>query len=257
MNRYIYGGWRGRVGYIGPCPGEHELLEFYQIAPPGVSLVATGLSVQGIDAKNLNAALAQPLATAIRDMADYDVSCIVLAGEPMVFLNGYGSEERLNKVAAEITPCPFTHNLPCAVGALRYLGVKKLALATPYSVRDVEGKDVTRERWESYLTKAGFDLVAFGTLALPTNRDVARLPIDAPYQFARKVVAEAKTAPDGVYMPCAAWRAPINVAPLEADLGIPVVCSVQAWTWKALQLIGVREARPGFGKLFQEWKMSE
>ena len=253
----MYSGWRGRIGHIAPCPVEYEIQEFYQMAPPGVSLVAVTLSVQEIDAKSLDAALGQPVINAIRDMAGEAVDYIVLAGEPMVFLNGYGSEARLNKIAAGITSIPFTHNLPCAVEALRHLGIKKLALATPYSVRDIEGKDVTYERWRAYLTDAGFDLVGFATTALPTNRDVSHLPYFAPYQLAKRAAAEATSRPDGVYMPCARWRSPGNIARLETDLGIPVVTSVQAWMWKALQVVGIREARPGFGRLFEGWKMAE
>lgn len=253
----MYGGWRGRIGYIGPCPGEHELMEFYQIAPPGVSLVATGLSVQEIEANTLEAALAQPLARAIRDMDEYDVSAIILAGEPMVFLKGYGSEARLNAIASGITQRPFTHNLPCVVEALRTLNVKRLALATPYSVRDHDGTDVTQQRWGAYFEEAGIELAAFEGLALPTNRDVARLSVHEPYRLGAKVLREARVAPDALYMPCAAWRAPMNIAKLERDFGIPVICSVQAWTWKAMQLIGVREVRPGFGKLFEGWHKTD
>jgi maleate cis-trans isomerase len=41
---------------------------------------------------------------------------------------------------------------------------------------------------------------------------------------------------------------------IEKDLGVPVVASVQAWLWKALQIVGVHEIKAGFGRLFKEWK---
>jgi maleate isomerase len=37
---------------------------------------------------------------------------------------------------------------------------------------------------------------------------------------------------------------------LERDLGKPVISSNQAMMWHALRSAGIREAVPGFGKLF-------
>lgn len=40
------------------------------------------------------------------------------------------------------------------------------------------------------------------------------------------------------------------IAPLEADLGVPVVSAIQASFWDALRLAGVRDSKAGFGRLF-------
>jgi maleate cis-trans isomerase len=249
-------GWRARIGHISPAPAEAECRDFYQFAPQGVSLVITALSVQEISTQNLERAVTQAAANSISDLAVEQVDCIVLAGEPMVFLYGYGSEERLNKIAGEITSIPFTHNLPCAVEALRYLKVKKLALATPYSVKNDDGDDIAYQKWKEYFLEAEFDLVGFATLSKPTNRDVAVLPDYSPYQLAKRAINEARTAPDCVYLPCARWSGPSNINRIEEDFGIPVVTSVQAWTWKALQIVGIHEIKPGSGSLFHDWALS-
>lgn len=246
-------GWRARIGYVSPCPGEGEVLDFYQIAPSGVSLVVATLSVQRIDQKSLSSALSEPLDRAIRDLAEEEVDFIVLAGEPMVFLGGYGSEQHLNDRAKKITSIPFTHNLPCAVEALRHLGVRRVAMAMPYIVRDGEGRDVTYERWASYMKGAGFELVGFKTLGQPSNRDISYLPVYASYRLAREVYEESGERPEAIYIPCGRWPAARNISKLEYDLGIPVVTSIQAWAWKALKEVNIREVQVGFGRLFEGW----
>jgi maleate isomerase len=250
-------GWRARIGYISPCPGEGEILDFYQIAPSGVSLVVATLSVQRIDEKSLSSALSDPLDRAIRDSADEEVDFIVLAGEPMVFLNGYGSEQVLNNRAKQITSIPFTHNLPCVVEALRHLHVRKIALATPYIVKDAEGRDVTYEKWRAYIKGAEFELVGFKTLGQPSNRDISHLPLYASYRLAKEVYEEAGERPEAIYIPCGRWPAVRNISKLEYDLGIPVVTSIQAWTWKALKEVNIREVQAGYGRLFDGWSQKQ
>jgi len=246
-------GWRARIGFISPCPAESQVYDFYQMAPLGVSVVVTTLSVQKIEQKSLDSAVSDPLERAIKDLAEERVDFIVLGGEPMVFLNGYGSEKTLNHRAQQITSIPFTHNLPCVVEALRHLNATKIAIATPYSVKNAEGQDVTHEKWKSYISGAGFELVGFKTLSQPTNRDVSNLPIYASYQLAKQVYEGSNGKPHAIYIPCARWQAVKNISKIEHDLGIPVVTSIQAWLWKALKELNVREVQSGYGRLFEGW----
>lgn len=246
-------GWRARVGYICPCPAEVEAYLFYQIVPPGVSLVVTGLSVQEIEEESLGSAVSDPVTTAIRDMAKAEVDFIILAGEPMVFLGGYGSEQSLNDRAKQITSIPFTHNLPCALEALRSVGAKKVAIATPYVVKDGSGSDATQEKWGAYMGQAGFELVDLKTSGMTSNRAVAFLPDYASYRLAKEVWRASRQKPDAIYIPCAGWESPRNISALEHDLGIPVVTSLQASIWKALKELNIHEVQPGYGRLFEGW----
>jgi maleate cis-trans isomerase len=53
-----------------------------------------------------------------------------------------------------------------------------------------------------------------------------------------------------VFISCTGFRTIENIAKLEADLGKPVVTSNQATYADCLRFLGVGEARPGFGSLF-------
>ncbi|MCC6889045.1 MAG: hypothetical protein IT536_10980 [Hyphomicrobiales bacterium] len=246
-------GWRARICFIAPCPAETQVYDFYRMAPAGVSVVVVTLSVQKIEEKNLELAVSDPLERAIKDADGEDVDFIILGGEPMVFLKGYGSEKTLNDRAKTITSVPFSHNLPCVVEALSHLNARKIAIATPYSVKGAKGQDVTLEKWGSYIRGAGLDLVGFKTLAQPSNRDISRLPTHASYRLAKEVYEESSDKPDAIYIPCARWQAIANIERLEHDLGIPVVTSIQAWVWKALKDLNIREVQPGYGRLFDGW----
>jgi len=250
-------GWRARIGYICPCPAEIEAYLFYRIVPSGVSMVVSGLSVQEIAEENLSTAISESAGRAIQDMAKAEVDFIILAGEPMVFLKGYGSEQSLNEQAKVLTSTPFTHNLPCAVEALRHLNAINISIATPYIVRDEKGQDVTYEKWKAYLHAAGFNLVSFKTFGIQSNREVSRLPIDASFRLAREAYSAAELIPDAIYIPCAGWEAPLNISMLENDLDVPVITSLQASIWKALKELHIQEVQPEYGRLFEGWAKRE
>ncbi|HEY3169257.1 MAG TPA: hypothetical protein VGK57_18640 [Candidatus Binatia bacterium] len=43
---------------------------------------------------------------------------------------------------------------------------------------------------------------------------------------------------DGVYMPCNKWRTVSVIERIERNEGKPVVTNTQAWTWKAMRIMG-------------------
>ncbi len=239
-------GWRGRIGYISPSPNDAVGADFYKVVPDGVVLVSNALRLQQIHIGSLEIAWQETLQAA-RDLADQDVDLICSAGDPIYTLRGYGADrEMIEKIEAE-TGTAATTTLTAAMEALRALRVTKVAVATPYPAQfsQLLGK---------YLEASGFQVLTIAGYMTPenfSNRELARLSDAIPYQVARKAVKEAPRA-EGVYMPCARWPA-IHVAEvLERDLGIPVVTSAQAFIWKGLKTVGVREVKPGFGSLLQK-----
>ncbi len=71
-------------------------------------------------------------------------------------------------------------------------------------------------------------------------------------EIAAMVRAVAQAAPDAITTFCTNLRAAALVAPLEAELGIPVLDTIAVVVWSALRLAGVDPARvQGWGRLFQ------
>jgi maleate isomerase len=82
---------------------------------------------------------------------------------------------------------------------------------------------------------------------LQKDYDVGRVSLDEVY----RVVRETKLPEsDGIFISCTNLRSVGAIAPLEADLGVPVVSAIQASFWDALRLAGVRDSKAGFGRLF-------
>jgi maleate cis-trans isomerase len=56
---------------------------------------------------------------------------------------------------------------------------------------------------------------------------------------------------DSIVISCTNLRAAPAIAPLEAELGIPVVTSNQAGIWQSLRLLGIDAAISGYGALLE------
>lgn len=81
---------------------------------------------------------------------------------------------------------------------------------------------------------------------LNTNAEMAELP---PERIAEQVRASATTDADACFISCTAIRSAGLIAPLEAELGMPVITSNQVMAWHMLRRCGIGDAVPGFGRL--------
>jgi maleate isomerase len=124
------------------------------------------------------------------------------------------------------------------LAALAHLGVKRVALATPYS------REWTL-RGKSHLEAHGIEVASWGNLD-----DVCNIYDETPeraHALARRVdVPQAQAIfLSGVGMPT------IDVlARLEHELGKPVISSCSAMVWNALRTAGADGTVSGFGRLF-------
>jgi maleate isomerase len=125
------------------------------------------------------------------------------------------------------------------LAALQHLGVKKLALGTPYP-EAISAKG--RAFWEA----AGFDIVGYQRMV-----DVQNIYAETE-QRAYQLARQANT-PDAeaVFLSGTGLPTVAVLETLEQDLKKPVLSSNQASLWQALRLAGVRQAIPGFGSLLR------
>jgi maleate cis-trans isomerase len=123
------------------------------------------------------------------------------------------------------------------VRALERLGVRRLALATPYSPE-------TTLQGKAHLEAHGLQVVNFVNLKGVTN--IYDETAERAYRLARMVDREDAEAVflSGTGMP----TLPVLEA-LEHDLGKPVISSASAIMWHALRLAGVGQPIPGYGRL--------
>lgn len=126
------------------------------------------------------------------------------------------------------------------VHAVQALGLKRIGFASPYvpAINDLA---------VAFLEETGVETVnrseVSGTL---DNYGQGELTPEAVYELGR-----AADHPDAeaVVLSCTDMRSVETIARLEAKLGKPVMTSNQAMVFQAMQLAGLSEGLPGFGKL--------
>ncbi|WP_299822249.1 ectoine utilization protein EutA [uncultured Jannaschia sp.] len=126
-----------------------------------------------------------------------------------------------------------------AVRAFGALGVRRIALLTPYLIE-------TTEAVTAYFTAAGFDVVRTCCMDIADDRDIARISSDTIVAS-----AEAADAPEAeaMFIACTATPALGLIAGIEARLGKPMVTSNQASLWQMLDIAG-QPMPQGYGRLF-------
>lgn len=113
--------------------------------------------------------------------------------------------------------------------ALHHLGIKRLAIATPYDT------DITQLLID-FLAEAGVGVASSTHLGL--HGLIWRVPYASTVELVREAVDLAAGC-DAVFVSCTNVPTYDLIAPLERELGIPVLTANQVTIWAALQLAGV------------------
>jgi maleate isomerase len=175
----------------------------------------------------------------IRSLVDLGPAVIVLAHTAVSYLNGAVGEAALAARLTKLAGTRATTAAGAVTAGLRQLGVKRLALATPYP-ESISAAG--RAFWEA----SGFAIVGYHRL--PDVANIYEETEERGYTLGRAAdVAGAEAVLiSGTGMPTA------GIERLERDLGKPVVTSQQASLWRALRLAGIVDPVAGFGRLLRE-----
>ncbi|WP_240437707.1 Asp/Glu racemase [Sciscionella marina] len=121
------------------------------------------------------------------------------------------------------------------IDALSAVGAKRISVAHPYE--PPVGAALVR-----FLGTAGFDVLTEHSLGLQTIREV----YDIGYREVRELIANADHAEaDALFVSCTALPTYDLIAPLERELGKPIITVNQATMWAGLRSIGHRLQGPG------------
>jgi maleate isomerase len=235
-------GWRARLGFLIPPGNPTVEPEVIAMTPRGVSvhfsrMVAHGAtgSLDGQEERN-RSQIAHIDATAAL-LALVKPSVIMLAHTATSYTLGRSAEiELLRRLGAELG-IPVETAFGSVVAALKLFGVRRVALGTPYS-------EETTLKGKALLEEFGFDVVSHGRLDNVQN--IYDETPERAYRLGRTVDRKEVEAVflSGLGMPTIA-----TLEALERDLGKPVISAASAMMWRALQIAGVRECVPGYGRL--------
>ena len=232
-------GWRKRIGYIGPTVMEVVPYEFYKFAPDGVGLVGVTCNIDDWSAAWFDKALAQ-VAEAARYLGSRGVDFVLHGGGPLVVARGEGFDEIIVRDVERASGVPASTGVRAAMEALRHLGARRIAIASPYPERH-------NRAMADYLAKHGFGIAIAEGMDVPFKRLQAVAPADIR-SFAADVLRRAGDC-DALYLPCPQWQASQIVEAMEADAGIPVVAYTHASFFVAFKALGITDPIKGHGRL--------
>jgi maleate isomerase len=160
-------------------------------------------------------------------------SASMVIGEERVF-------ERIREARPEIA-C--TTPITAAFAAFEALGVRRLALLTPY-------RDDINRFMRAYIEARGFAVPVMGSFNEEDDRKAARIDAasvrDAAIELGRSDLVDA------VFVSCTSLRLIEAIGAIEAELGKPVTSSNHAMAWHCLRLAGIADRRPERGRLFEQ-----
>jgi maleate cis-trans isomerase len=232
-------GARKRIGYIGPTVMEVVPYEFYQFAPPGIGLVGVTCNIDDWSADYFDKALAQ-VTTAAEYLGSRGVDYIIHGGGPLVVARGKGYEDIIVRDIEAAAKVPATTGVRSAMEALRHIGARRVALASPYPERH-------NVAMGGYLASHGFEIVRAEGMDVPFKALQNVTPAEIA-TFARGVLARADGC-DALYLPCPQWQAAQIVDAIEQETGIPAVAYTHANAFVAFRTLGITDPIRGHGRL--------
>ena len=235
-------GWRAKLGFLVPAGTPTVEPEMFEMAPKGVSVHFGRMISRGADGtlNGLEARIVtqiEHLDESVEMLSMIRPDVIALAHTATSYYLGREKEAELTKRLEDRFGLHFITAFGSVIAALNALGIKKIALGTPYD------ENLTRQGKQN-LESYGIEVVNFNWLR--NVRNIFEEPPHRAYRLGKDVnVPDAQAVfLSGVGLPTVSI-----VGALEQDLGKPVISSSSAMMWNALRLAGVAPVVAGYGSL--------
>ncbi|MGV9803692.1 maleate cis-trans isomerase family protein [Mycobacterium sp. NPDC003449] len=183
---------------------------------------------------------------AARLLADAEVDCIAWNGTAGSWL-GVEHDRQICAAITEATGIPATTSTLAILQACQDFGVTTLACATPYT------GDVVEAIIAEY-ARHGVELVSHAEWELSDNLSFGAQPPDAVAELvvAAAQVAQGTPAPHATALICTNVDGSAVAGEVEGKLGIPLIDSIAATLWWALETAGADARIPGAGLLLSQ-----
>ena len=214
--------------------------DFAQYLPADVDLVTASHPVMpGPSSVALNRGIADggTVEEAARRLLRYRPDGIAYYCATISFVRGPGGDRRLADGIAAATDLPVTTTGTAMVAAFQALGLKRIAVASPY-LPEVEAM------FADFIRHHGVAVVASESLHLPEDHSIVPAQV-----MAEVAVAADRPDAEAVFIGCSGQRLARHLERLERRLGKKVLSANQVTGWHLLRLLGRRERIPQLGCL--------
>ncbi len=229
-----------RVGLIIPSVNATIEPDYAWAAPAGLSFHATRVMLRETTPEGLRAMNAE-VEGAARLIASVAPDVVAFACTSGTFLDGEAALARQVESIRIAAGCPVVATSRCIVEAMKHLGVRRVALATPYL-------DVVNEAERTFLSSHQIEVVSMRGLGLSGGAIREVSPEDVMTLVRATDVAEA----EAIFVSCTDFRAFEVIERLESECRKPVLTSNQVTLWGILRALDKPAAMPGFGRLLAD-----
>jgi maleate isomerase len=153
---------------------------------------------------------------------------------------GFPQDEELCRLISEQLGVPATTSTLALNRVLKFAGVKKLGLVTPYT------DDVNQAIIKNY-SNIGYNIHRERHLSITENTDIVQIPANVLGEMVREVAVDA----DAVTTFCTNLNSAHLVDGWEKELGIPVFDSVATVVWDLCRMSGIdMSSASNWGRMF-------
>lgn len=226
-------GWRARIGVL--LPADNAVLEYeaYRLSVPGVSFHVARMRPLKLEQ------LPEEALEHIPSLKECQVRFIVYACAASSFMFGMSANEELETKMRERAQLNCITATSAMMKAVKALGLKRIALATPYW-RELD------EKLLAYFKEGGIHVSHIESLRLNTWEEMNNQTSTATYQLGKR--ADHPEA-DGVVILSTNLPTVEVLHYLEEDLKKPLISTNQAMIWAAYRSLGIRDSVPNYGRL--------
>jgi len=246
-------GWKGRIGLLIPSRNTTMEPEFHRMNLDGVTVHAARMDFKEASPASLSMMEREIYRAAMRVKA-VNPDVIVVGCTSGSFIKGFGYDQKLIRKIKSLTKTEAVATSTAVIGALKFLKIMKVAVATPYT-------DVVNEIEKKFIEAHGIRVTRIKGLGYSkpirvyplASRPVSGMGLLDPF-VAYKLALDVDTKDaDALFISCTNLRTIEIIESLEKNIGKPVVTSNQATFGLALKMMGIRERISGFGSLLEEW----
>ena len=178
-----------------------------------------------------------------------DVSAQILPSEDVDII-AYGctsgtiaiGAERIKQEVNNSKPdAKVTTPITAAIKAFNYLGIKKIAVLTPYP------KDVN-ETVFNYLNENNLTIDSFSSFNLEYDSEIAQVSLES---LQKQIAKIDLSKVDGLFVSCTALKIVDVLDKIEKLQDTTIISSNQAIIWDCLRSVGIDTKIKGYGKLFE------
>lgn len=183
------------------------------------------------------------LDTCAKHLASAGVQVIAYACTAGSFMHGAAFDRQVMQRVSEVTGgIPAVTTSAAVVEALRFLGVRRVSVCTPYPAE-------LNSRLGRFLSENGFLVVNVAARPHALSEAISNDTPESIYEFAHSQFAEEA---EGIFLSCTNWRAMEAAERLEKETRRPVITSNQATIWMTLRALQLVQPIQGCGRLLAE-----